>query len=186
MSSKLGIRKMDLLTNSKQLKSLDLSSYKAVYFDAANTYELLHFLKSTKADEKIKLFFARGGIIYAKCAGAVVMSKNINTIEGIDHNNINLRDFSGLNLVNNNSIWIQHNKHDNSRIVNFIRKNKDPLIVLSKTVGVFIKGSKIKILGRGKAYKLILLKNNSIRKILPSLLIIFYSINVLDLDMLTQ
>lgn len=70
-----------------------------IYLSGGNTFYFLKKLKERKLDFLLKALALKGKLMIGVSAGAILMSKSIKIAEFIDENEIQLKEFDGLNLV---------------------------------------------------------------------------------------
>ncbi len=132
----------------------DLNHFEAVYIGGGNTYKLLYLFKISKFEIKLKKFYENGGIIYGGSAGAIVLGKNIATVEEEKKENNGKCLFEeGLNLLNNYSIICHFNPEEKLRIEkikNFIKKFKIPVLALPEGSGLIKKQERFYLIDKDK------------------------------------
>lgn len=138
--NKYGLTNIDVCTNLK--KTPNLFNYSAVFIGGGNTFKLLKEIKENKFDIKLKEYLEKDGIVYGGSAGAIIFGKSIETCINLDINRVNLTDLSGLNLLNNYSLWCHFNKEKD-----LIEKGKK-IIALYEESGLVYDGKNIISLGK--------------------------------------
>jgi len=76
-----------------------LTTCDGIYLSGGNTFYFLKKLKERKLDFLLKALALKGKLMIGVSAGAILMSKSIKIAEFIDENEIQLKEFDGLNLV---------------------------------------------------------------------------------------
>ena len=94
----------------------DLNDFDAIYVGGGNTYQLLDDLRSSGFDVHLSNFAKTGRPVYGGSAGAVVLGRDIRTIDHIDTNAVGLEDLSALNLAGGNAIWVHYDQADDPLI----------------------------------------------------------------------
>ena len=137
------LKNVDVGTDLSQIE--DLNCYKGIFIGGGNTFKLLKEIKDSNFDKKLKKYLDDGGFIYGGSAGATIFGKTIETAINADKNDVNLKDLSGLNLLNDYNIWC-HYDEKNADLSNI----KGKTILLYEESGLIFDGKNfIKI---GKEY----------------------------------
>ena len=78
-----------------------LDEYNVIYIIGGNPFYLLHYLKKSGADEKLKELSNKDVMIVGVSAGSVVLGPNISIVDFFspELNTIHLEDFTGLKLT---------------------------------------------------------------------------------------
>ncbi|WP_044894856.1 Type 1 glutamine amidotransferase-like domain-containing protein [Bacillus alveayuensis] len=78
-----------------------LKNYDVIYINGGNPFYLLHYLKKSGADNKLKELAEKNVIIVGVSAGSMVLGPNINIANFFtpQMNTINLKDLSGLEIT---------------------------------------------------------------------------------------
>ncbi len=135
------ITDIEMVTNLNLIRNID----NAVYIGGGNTFKLLKEIRKTGFDKKLKEHAENNGIIYGGSAGAIIMGKNILTTS--DSNDVGLTDFNGLDLINGFSVWCHYKNRQKKSVLDFIRKNKTPVIALTEKSGVLFYGKSLTSFG---------------------------------------
>jgi len=124
-----------------------LFDYDALYIGGGNTFELLQFLNQNGLFEQIKLFYESGRPIYGGSAGAIILGKNIGTVE--EENNNNYRYDEGFNILDGCSFICHYEPTLDQKIQNFVFKYKQNVIAIPEDAGIKIENGKItKLFGK--------------------------------------
>ncbi|WP_280771695.1 Type 1 glutamine amidotransferase-like domain-containing protein [Salipaludibacillus daqingensis] len=144
-----GIEEIKMWTESElNNKSVeDLKQFSAVYIGGGNTFSLLKDFKETFFTNVLKDYLAKGGIIYGGSAGAIIFGEDIRTCSHMDSNNVGLKEFNGLGIVGNYSIWCHYNVANDDLISNYIFQYKNSVISLPEESALFIDDEVIKVIG---------------------------------------
>lgn len=82
----------------------DAYSRDIIYLSGGNTFYFLYQIKKNGHFSRLKEFVSNGGILSGLSAGSIIMTNNIHTAHfpdfDCDINEIGLKNFKGLNLVN--------------------------------------------------------------------------------------
>lgn len=129
------------LNNKNTLSFKDVG---AIYIGGGNTYYLLDKLRSSKFDIPLKKFILQGGLVYGGSAGAVVLGKDISLVQDI--NDSQVKDTRGLNILSF-SIFPHYDETQESMIIDFQRKIKNPVLGIPEGAGVFVDDRCSKVVG---------------------------------------
>ena len=94
-----------------------------IYVCGGNTYNLLVSSRSINFLEKLEKFFSRGGLYVGSSAGSVLVSRDIDSagLIGSDKNKTDLKDFSGLQVID--KYIIPHsNSKDHQKVKQFMEE----------------------------------------------------------------
>lgn len=155
----LNIKKYEMWTKEDlhKGKKIKPESFGGIYIGGGNTPFLLKTLKETGMIEFLKEAIKKNIPIYGGSAGAVIFAKTIITSLSNDENKVGLKDFNGINIINNRDIWCHYSKEDKT-IRDFIKKfDISEVIALSEETGLLIT-DEIEVIGNKSAY---IFKNNS-------------------------
>ena len=122
-----------------------LKKFGAVYIGGGNSFKLMHELRSSGFDVKLKKYIQSGGIVYGGSAGAIILGKSIAT--STDKNLIKLKDLDGLNLVNGYSVFCHYDPKDN-KIISKLSKMKK-IIAIPEGSGAVVDNNHIRKIGMG-------------------------------------
>ncbi len=149
----LGIKKYEMWTEEdlSKGKKVKPETFGGIYIGGGNTPYLLKTLKKSGMWEFLKDAVKKDIPIYGGSAGAVIFAKSIIPSLSGDENKVHLKNFDGMNVVNNKEIWCHYNGNDKI-IKEFIEKyNLGEIIALPEETGLFIKEG-IQIIGKKPAY----------------------------------
>ncbi len=121
--SEVDVTHIDMVRSFKELASINLENYTALFIGGGNTYKLLHGLKQSGAFDSIKKYLENDGIIIGGSAGAVIFGKDIDIISSMDPNDINLTDTSGFDMLSGISIF-PHYTNIKSKLTEEENKNR--------------------------------------------------------------
>lgn len=146
---KLGINLYEMWTENeiKNIKD-EPEKFGGVYIGGGNTFYLLKVLKETNFWIFLKGCIDKDIPIYGGSAGAIIFGYSI--LSSDDVNNVNLRDFSGMNLLKNINIFC-HYKPEKDEIVKqkIFVNNLKKIIALPEKSGIYLEhGKKPKIIGK--------------------------------------
>ena len=140
---KYGVTKIDMCTNLQESKNLD--EYIAIFIGGGNTFKLLKEIKESNFDKKLIQYLNDDGFVYGGSAGAIIFSSSIDTASYADANNVNLKDLSSLNLLNDHRIWCHY---DGVNGMDELMNLKGKIIALYEESGLFYDGNKLNIIGK--------------------------------------
>lgn len=131
--------------NLENIKSEELNQFGAVYIGGGNTYHLLKTLNDSKFSQKLLDYYLQGGTVYGGSAGAIILGKDIGTVE---EENLNLYPLSkGLNLVNNYSIICHYTDELEGKVNEYVLSTKHPVIALPEKSGLIIENNQVQVKG---------------------------------------
>lgn len=90
----------EMILNEDDVPSL--KNFDAVYIGGGDTYKLLNYIYAKELNTKLNEYLENGGLIYGGSAGAIILGKDIRTVE--EENNKNYPFYEGLNLLSGYSI----------------------------------------------------------------------------------
>jgi dipeptidase E len=131
--------------NHKSLK--DLQQFSAIYIGGGNTFSLLNDMRSSYFDEVLKEYINSGGVVYGGSAGAIILGSDIMTCAHLDPNEVNLKNYNGLNLMADLAIWCHYELQNDDQIRKYIKKYKKPVLALPEETGAYFNDGCIKITG---------------------------------------
>lgn len=143
-----GITNIDMYTDLS--KNINLNEYKGIFIGGGNTFKLLNEIKKFRFDIKLKEYLNNDGFVYGGSAGAIIFGSSIDTASYADENYIDLKDLTGINILNNKKIWCHYNPKDHKEELD---KIKGEIILLYEESGIFFDGENITAVG--KDYELI-------------------------------
>jgi dipeptidase E len=150
--SPLNITNIEMWTDLSKHQSNELFEFAAVYIGGGNTYSLLGQLLESGFHRHLMDYTSHGGIIYGGSAGAVILGKDIRTVNHIDHNKIGLMETSGLNLANNHAVWVHYQFQDDDLIYEFQNKYHHSILAISERAGIVINNDEINSVGFDPPY----------------------------------
>lgn len=142
---------IDMCCDLNELNDNNLRQYGAIYIGGGNTYKLLADINISGFHEKLTRYIASGGIYYGGSAGAIIAGLNIGTV--VEENDNNYPFEKGLGLVGKYSVRCHYeNDQDDLLITKYISKYNNPVIVLPERCGLFVDGTRIKVIGYENAF----------------------------------
>lgn len=148
----LGLREIVMWTDLSQKSLKDLQQFSAIYIGGGNTFSLIKDMRSSAFDEILKDYIKSGGVVYGGSAGAIVLGSDIMTCAHLDSNEVNLKNYNGLNMISDLAIWCHYKLQDDEHIRNYMQEYKKPVLALSEETGAYFSGKGIKITGTKPAH----------------------------------
>ncbi len=150
---KLGVNLYEMWTESdlENIKNKP-ENFGGVYIGGGNTFYLLKVLKETRFWEFLKKCVDKDIPIYGGSAGAIIFGYSVLTSN--DTNNVNLRNFKGMDLLKSISIFCHYKPEKDEIIRQKILLNKlKKVIALPETSGIYLEGNRrVKIIGKEPAW----------------------------------
>lgn len=148
----IGLDNFEMVRSSEELSQKDFNKYSALFIGGGNTYKLLKELKENNNFRKIDEYLKNDGIVFGGSAGAIIFGKDINSCLLEDTNNVQLKDCSGFNYLNNWSLLCHLNKSNfkknNEYLIDYSNKNKT--IYLPEEDVIVLIDNKIHFIGKNK------------------------------------
>lgn len=124
-----------------KFKNLDLD---LIYIGGGNTFFTINKIKKVKFDKEIIKYIKNGVIYIGGSCGAHIASSNIKHVLNFDTNDVNIKNFQGLNLFN--GILILHYDKNREKIYQeLIKSSKYKVYRLTNDSTIVIDDTKIKI-----------------------------------------
>jgi dipeptidase E len=153
MFKDLGVGEVEMWTRLEGHAPEELSDFDSVYIDGGNTFLLMDLLRSSGFDSHLSEYVARGGAIYGRSAGAVVLGRNVLTAAHLNRNEVALTDTRGMDLVGGHAIWVHYREEDDPLIYEYIHKYMFPVLALTERGGVGIEAGRIIAWGSEPSYR---------------------------------
>lgn len=113
-----------------------LSKYDAVYLGGGNTYKLLSYLHQSGLSGAIQHYLKTGGVVYGGSAGAIVLGKDIRTVE--EENTIGYTRHDGLDLLNGASLLCHYTEAMTPNATRIRQQLPGPLYCIPEDGGVVV------------------------------------------------
>lgn len=137
-----------------EFKYKELLDFGGVFIGGGNTYKLLKILKETGFDNHLVSLLNETDIpVIGGSAGAVIFGKNIETVETMDINNVGLKDFSGMNMLNGKNLWVHYDKSMDGDIQKYIERSGIEVIALREESALYITNESIQPVGDIKEFR---------------------------------
>lgn len=111
-----------------------LTTFDAVYIGGGNTYYLLNYLRETGMGDRLAKYLQEGGSIYGGSAGAMVLGKDIRTVE--EENDRSYEHREGLNLLGGSSVLCHYNDTMRECALNLSARLRGPILAISEDSGI--------------------------------------------------
>lgn len=148
----LGISDITMWVDLHNKTLEDVNGFSAVYIGGGNTFSLLANLWTSGFGKIVQQYVAEGGVVYGGSAGAIVLGADIRTCAHMDANNVGVRNYSGLNLLNGYSVWCHYTESDDSLINEYIMEYTYPVMALAEEAGVRVSCGRFEAVGSTPVY----------------------------------
>ena len=115
---------------------IDISTFDSLYLGGGNTYKLLNYILNTNLGKNILTFISGGGIVYGGSAGAIILGKDIRTVDFENENNY--PNYLGLNLVKDRSIFCHYSAEHDAKLLELSQSMRSDIIAIAENAGVII------------------------------------------------
>jgi len=124
-----------------------------IHLSGGNTYYFLRHLRKTGMLGELKKYVRNGGILTGLSAGAIIMTKSIDTAGfpdfDRDENDENLKNLKGMNLVNFEFFpHYRNSKRYDKEIIHYSRTIDSPVYACSDGSGIVVEDEMIKFVGK--------------------------------------
>ncbi|MEH7884317.1 Type 1 glutamine amidotransferase-like domain-containing protein [Bacillus sp. JJ1609] len=125
-----------------------LTTCDGIYLSGGNTFYFLKKLKERKLDFLLKALAEKGKLMIGVSAGAILMSKSIKIAEFIDENEIQLKEFDSLNLVDLEFMphW-ESQKTKLQELLDYSLNQEGSIFTCNDGSGIVIAGSRVDYFG---------------------------------------
>ena len=147
--------------------NIELSNIDLIYIGGGNTFKLLKELKESDLAEKIMTFLNDGGLVYGGSAGAIIWGKSIEICQYgdfPDENKVNIKDFSGFNIVNGYDVQCHYDEKDFQSHAKYSKSKHRTIIAIPNEAVLEFDGKNFRVLGSSDVK---LIQENKIKKISP-------------------
>jgi dipeptidase E len=126
----------------------DFEHFGGIYIGGGNTFKLLNDLKKFGTFEILKNLAHKDVPIYGGSAGAIVLTHSIFNASYLDTNEIDLKDFSALNLTHGFGIWCHYDDSMKDDMITFIdQHNLEKTLTLPENSGLYVTEESIEVVG---------------------------------------
>lgn len=112
----------------------NLSLFDSIYFGGGNTYKLLHFVMTSGLNKKIQQYLASGGVVYGGSAGAIILGKDVRTVENENIKKSPLNN--GLDLLAGKSISCHYTQSEDDKLRKLAQSLQSEIIALPEDSGL--------------------------------------------------
>ena len=95
----------------------------------------------------------QGGAIYGGSAGAVILGRDLQTVEHMDSNDVGLAQPTGLDLIDGHAIWVHYTSQDDDLIRKYMQQNNIPVLAIAEQAGVVVEGNELIAIGQTAVYR---------------------------------
>lgn len=135
----------------KDKKEEDFEQFGGIYIGGGNTFKLLDDLKKNGTFEVLMNLAHKDIPIYGGSAGAIVLTHSILNASYLDTNEIDLKDFSALNLIHGFGVWCHYDDSMKDDMTTFIdQHNLEKTLTLPENSGLYVTEESIEVVGPGE------------------------------------
>lgn len=149
----LQVNQITMWTDLCEHHADELDQFDAVYIGGGNTFALLAELRRSGFERYLREYACDGKAVYGGSAGAVVLGRDIRTVDYLDCNEVGLVEMQGLDLTAGLAIWVHYQPQDDNLIEAYVRQYQRPVIALSERSGIVIEQEHIRAVGFEPAYR---------------------------------
>lgn len=132
----LGIEERNFIEYKIGKSDININDFDIMYMMGGNTFYLLDVIRKTGFDENIKNFIKSGKIYIGSSAGSEILGNSIEPAIGYDENNVNLKDLTGLKIID--GLIIPHCNNKLKYVENLKNNSDQKLYLLYDGDGVII------------------------------------------------
>lgn len=132
----LGINESNITEYKIGSSDIDINTFDIIYMMGGNTFYLLHMIRKYDFDNSIRDFINKGKIYIGSSAGSEILGSSIEPALLYDENKVNMKDFTGLKLVN--GLIIPHSNRKEEFINNLKNNSSEELYLLYDGDGIII------------------------------------------------
>jgi dipeptidase E len=130
-----------------------ISPFDATYIGGGNTFSLFSELLESGFAEALREYATQGGAIYGGSAGAVILGRDLLTVEHMDANDVGLSQRTGLDLAGGHAVWVHYTPQDDCLIDQYIHQSHFPILAIPEQAGVLLEGNELMSIGRAPVYR---------------------------------
>jgi dipeptidase E len=134
-------RELNFTTALEESHIEALSAFDAVYIGGGNTYYLLNYLCKTGMGDRLAKYLQENGKIYGGSAGAMVLGKDIRTVE--EENDRSYEHYAGLNLLGEFSVLCHYQDTMREYALNLSARLRGPILAIPEDSGIVWSQNKI-------------------------------------------
>lgn len=134
-------KEIDFETALENIRVTSLNKFDAVYIGGGNTYHLLNYINDAGMREHLAEYVQEGGSIYGGSAGAIVLGKDIRTVE--EENHRGSTHHNGLNMLGGMSVLCHYKDSMKERAASLAASLYGPILAIPENSGVIWIGDHI-------------------------------------------
>jgi len=142
-----GICNIQMTIDISKVSNEKIFEYAGIYIGGGNTFYLLKEIRNSGFDYYLSRFVEEGGPVYGGSAGAVILGKNVLTVNDIDENDVGLDNTEGLNLAHEYSIWPHYTPQMSKKVEEYYQSKNEKLLVLTEKSGAVCEDGQWKSVG---------------------------------------
>lgn len=146
ISKYAGEKDIDFTMLLENDKIPDFGAYDSIYIGGGNTFKLLDYINRNNISKNIIEYSKNNGIVYGGSAGAIVLGKDIRTVE--EENDKNYSYFNGLNLLENKSTICHYTESLDKKIFEIVKKINSQIIAIPEDSGIILNDKIMKVIGK--------------------------------------
>lgn len=146
------ITNITMLTDLSKITREEIEKIGGVYIGGGNTPKLLKEMKDNNFLTHLEYLAKKNIPLAGGSAGAIIFAKTIIPSLSADPNDVQLNDFSALNMLRGYDLWCHYNSSMDKEIKEYQEKYKiKKIIALPENCSIFVDDEKIRIVGKGDA-----------------------------------
>src|SRR5574341_2421481 len=149
----LNVADITMWTDLSEHQASELDRFDGVYIGGGNTFALLAELRKSGFEHALRAYVRRGKAVYGGSAGAVVLGRDIRTVDYLDRNEVGLVETTGLDLADGHAIWAHYQPQDDNLIEAYVGQYQQPVLALSERSGIVIEQEGMRRVGFEPAYR---------------------------------
>lgn len=118
-----------------------LNTFDAIYIGGGNTYYLLDYLRKTGMGERLVEYVRENGSIYGGSAGAMVLGKDIRTVE--EENDRGYEYYEGLNFLGDFSVLCHYQDTMLENVLDLSARLRNSILAIPEDSGIVWSQNKI-------------------------------------------
>lgn len=118
----------------------NLSGFSSLFIGGGNTFRLLHYIVKWDLHKHIPNYVESGGHVYGGSAGAIVLGKDIRTVE--QENKKNYPEYQGIGCVGEYSLICHYEQSNDEEILKAHKKINTPIIAIPEDGGIIVNSEK--------------------------------------------
>ena len=123
----LGFNKENIYEFKIGESKIDINDFDVIYMMGGNTFYLMDMIRKYNFDKVIKKAIDKGTIYIGSSAGSIILGNSVEYALPFDENNVDLKDFSGLRIID--GIIIPH-ANRKEEFISKVKENIDEELYL--------------------------------------------------------